>query len=381
MTPGGSGFFLLSYQGQRLALLSQDHTRSYTSPSPPGVLDLRFYVIENEPLWRDLIQGLRGPLIGRLQRALDAGDLGLTRRLRSPTGTTTSFSYNLTGVQLKELVDDPEQVRIGPACIGKTLRLSPHPVVSARTGWLQSPPAPVTPPVGEGIEVEVGRYALRSFDLGQGTLGSLFKRGHSWENGVAIAKCLADNPCAEPPTQDCKCGLYGTLTLDQLCIEYANRARYAVAVFAAQGRTFLGTKGLRTAAARVVAYWCESPRQKKVLSTCAPQATHFADITEMLAAYKFPEYTGSPYAFRRYRSQSEEQDRVDMLALYPSPPTGSSWANVAGLMTAGTPGGIAAVRDLVLPYPSAAMAPMAPVLRCGKCAQMISDCDCQTAGL
>ena len=146
-------------------------------------------------------------------------------------------------------------------------------------------------------DIEVGRYALRTFRLWGHRLDSLF-HDTSWNEGKAIASCffpvtLMDSSLdhKEVPEERCRCGLYGTLTLDQLVEEYPFRAGQSIAVFAAEGTTYIGSKGLRTAAGRVVAYWTR-PNDiyaDNVYRDVCPDAIKFDDVHVMLKAYRFPE--------------------------------------------------------------------------------------------
>lgn len=182
-------------------------------------------------------------------------------------------------------------------------------------------PLPVPPPKEAPKDellpdIEVGRYALRTFRVDKQRLKSLFQE-HYWDGGTAVAECLnKSKTCESSPSLNCMCGIYGTLTIEHLFKEYGQYARDCVAVFAAEGTTILGTKGLRTAAARIVAYWCTThveplydPRTEawggdvvrgevpfwrddgKYIGTFAkqcPDARRFESIEEMLEAYHFP---------------------------------------------------------------------------------------------
>ena len=165
-------------------------------------------------------------------------------------------------------------------------------------------------------DIEVGRYALRTFRVAHGQLRSLFK-DHTWENGTAVAACLPQlldygNSRAphQSPGEHCHCGLYGTLTLAQLAEQYSRHAATNVAVIAAEGTTYIGELGLRTAAARVVGYWTcdrlcgdDGPRYiidrahelalrrprswAEIYADQVPQAHHFPQMAEMLSHYGF----------------------------------------------------------------------------------------------
>lgn len=143
----------------------------------------------------------------------------------------------------------------------------------------------------DNIDFEVGRFALRTFLMYNGKPESLcantLGRGN-WVQGVCEANCyshlfergryprpsmryvrsrltgrIIDVVCepSEPkpnnhpaPDISCTCGIYGSLSLEHLQGQYRG-ARDLVAVIAAEGNTVVGTHGLRTERARVVAFW------------------------------------------------------------------------------------------------------------------------------
>lgn len=164
-------------------------------------------------------------------------------------------------------------------------------------------------PVGIAPDIEIGRYALRTFKITDEGLGSVVKK-FTWKNGVAIATCMADKNCKSPPGDGCACGIYGTLDLPALVRQYEHESRKCVAVIAAEGTTVIGNTGLRTAAARIVAYWCRreataggariesnGPLQlevsrplslRKFFAEQCPDAQHFEAMEQMLAAYGLP---------------------------------------------------------------------------------------------
>ena len=197
-------------------------------------------------------------------------------------------------------------------------------------------------------DIEVARYALRSFDTSRGKLGSLYQ-STTWDGGTAVARCLTAKHCASPPGDDCTCGLYGTLSLQQLVRDYRSRARHCVVVFAAEGPTIIGDKGLRTSAARIVAYWCarELPHMRgplaEVFAAQCPNARHFIEMDEMLSAYRFepmPEF-GEQERWREHREQTiRALGGLTYLRR-------SSWENVSPLLSAASPGGIAALKGLL----------------------------------
>lgn len=141
-------------------------------------------------------------------------------------------------------------------------------------------------------ELEVGRYALRTFTVSDHVLRSVSQSGVHWKDGVCVAKCLRygakleDDPDHVPPVEGCHCGVYATLNLASLVTQYS-AARKLVCVIAAEGQTIIGDVGLRTAAARVVAYWCT----RAVRPACVRElgdARYFDELGTMLETYDLP---------------------------------------------------------------------------------------------
>jgi hypothetical protein len=111
---------------------------------------------------------------------------------------------------------------------------------------------------GAATDLAVGVYALRTFAVADGKLSSVIQGAGHWDDGVCEARCVKD-PTHEAPADGCKCGIYGTHTLEALFSRYPEHSSRIVAVIAPEGRTVTGPKGLRTAFARIVAYWCAEP--------------------------------------------------------------------------------------------------------------------------
>ena len=168
-------------------------------------------------------------------------------------------------------------------------------------------------------EIEVGRHALRTFRFYPGAtsidpmtgyvtrrsglrLRSLYQDTY-WEDGKMVAECRKDRrsftiwasdemgptPCKEAPSLDCRCGLYGAVSADSLMTQYFLHARKTIAVMAAEGPTIIGTKGLRTSAARIVAYWVSEDQYVEAYSTC-DMATRYTDRSKMLSDFGFEDY-------------------------------------------------------------------------------------------
>jgi hypothetical protein len=171
-------------------------------------------------------------------------------------------------------------------------------------------------------ELEVARYALRTFSMHPyfgGTYGpqpdSLYRLGpvgrHGfgldsiWEDGTCTAQCLRDTygigrweaskgraflpapPGHKAPHMACTCGIYGAL--DYVCLQrqYAYEMSHITAVIAAEGRTVIGTRGLRTEYARVVA-WSGLGLYATVAERQFVDAKRFGTTMTMLDAYQLP---------------------------------------------------------------------------------------------
>jgi hypothetical protein len=140
------------------------------------------------------------------------------------------------------------------------------------------------------LDLAVGLYALRTFRTVDGQLASVVQGTGHWGNGVCEARCLKSSDADHKvPADDCHCGIYGTHTLEALFAQYGEFACRIVTVIAAEGRTVTGLTGLRTAAARIVAYWCAEPdRSRSEADVCAeqcPGARRFYDLNVMARLY------------------------------------------------------------------------------------------------
>lgn len=152
----------------------------------------------------------------------------------------------------------------------------------------------------------LGRYAVRTFtvDRRRGVLAPVSIAPHSdnigvdgravWEGGVCEARC-AHGHDHTAPDETCTCGIYGATSLGSLRSQFPDLAAGIVAVIAAEGTTIIGSAGLRTSAARVVAYWCHPgpafDDARKVFAKQCGQAHGFDDLGAMLAAHNIPATT------------------------------------------------------------------------------------------
>ncbi len=141
-------------------------------------------------------------------------------------------------------------------------------------------------------DIEIGRYALRTFrvDYLRHELQAVTRGPHHWKGGTCVAKCVKPYEMLipvgphEPPHKDCTCGIYGTLTLSSLA-QFGKYMNELVTVMAAEGKTIIGDVGLRTSAARIVAYWSPIRGIRKICEKQFPGATNFTDLSNMLTYY------------------------------------------------------------------------------------------------
>lgn len=173
-------------------------------------------------------------------------------------------------------------------------------------------------------DIEVGRCAVRTFFIDRRRRALLPIADHAdlfgcsddavaamWQGGTCVARCSAGHP-HEAPADDCTCGIYGATSLQSLRWQYRDPTATIVAVIAAEGPTFIGSAGLRTAAARVVAYWCyPGPKlddARAVFAEQCPAARAFTDLHHMLDAYDIP-------ATSWYRSDLMERNIAHRVSL------------------------------------------------------------------
>lgn len=148
-------------------------------------------------------------------------------------------------------------------------------------------------------EVEVARYGVRTFGIDTrhrqllplapgGIAYARLRREQVWAGGTCRAVCWR-NPHHVAPVDDCTCGIYAATSLQALHEQYRRPAQRIVAVIAAEGPTIIGERGMRTSAARVVAYWCApTPAMataREVMATECAGAVPYDDIDAMLVAH------------------------------------------------------------------------------------------------
>jgi hypothetical protein len=207
------------------------------------------------------------------------------------------------------------------------------------------------------LNFEVGRKGLRTFAVEKGRLKSPMSPGGPsyWDNGIAVAECRRwrdeddRENCTESPNENCRCGLYAMHTLDELFKQYGQWARQCVAVIACQGTTYIGTKGLKTASAQIIAYWTHEQAKVhlQVFRQQCPEAVGFTDIQEMLKTYGFPECDFKAAEPPRYdRPPPGYQVQMGPVS-FSSTGSPASWSKIEPLMRSATPGGVAAVKGLL----------------------------------
>lgn len=152
-------------------------------------------------------------------------------------------------------------------------------------------------------EVEVARYALRTFvvDFEHRMLQPvIMPPDNQWKGGVCIAQCVklyrraTIEDHTESPFEGCTCGIHGHFSLEMLRRNYRGQADDLLTVIAAEGVTFIANKGLRTQAARVVAYWSDNATIRSICHEQCDGAECFDDVGDMLAAYELARYEPKP---------------------------------------------------------------------------------------
>jgi hypothetical protein len=184
-----------------------------------------------------------------------------------------------------------------------------------------------------GMNLEVARYALRTFSLHQGSIirfddgrttmrhvepllssitGAWSTQPTPWIDGTCTAQCLANSvamgwriqvygepPRPEPepghtaPHEHCTCGIYGSLALSYLQVQYDDTTRI-VAVIAAEGQTIIGSRGLRTQHARVVAWWSGDEVVAEIATRQFKDAKRYQTVDAMLNDYQLPAKSDIP---------------------------------------------------------------------------------------
>ena len=162
--------------------------------------------------------------------------------------------------------------------------------------------------MSEESDLEVGRYALRSFEYFElhpypeiaeaysywddGRVRGFRSTSYhnqlrtDWSDGTCEAVCTKTHPRHEAPKEHCTCGIYGSLSYADLVAQFHGYTRLIVAVIAAEGVTFIGSRGLRTQFARVVAYSVRPDElPQRVAAHQFRDAQRYDTVFEMVEAY------------------------------------------------------------------------------------------------
>jgi hypothetical protein len=140
-------------------------------------------------------------------------------------------------------------------------------------------------------DYEVARRALRTFKIhDNGRLGPV-SQGSSddWIGGVCNARCLPGE-FHPAPYKGCGCGVYGALTAYDLIDQWSRFSSLCIMVFAAEGTTIIGPRGLRTQAARLLAYWSPYWGVRRRINKQFPNLVRYKRLQAMLDAYSLPFY-------------------------------------------------------------------------------------------
>lgn len=151
--------------------------------------------------------------------------------------------------------------------------------------------------MGEVKDLVVGVHAVRTFKLHRGQMHSISAPTGLWSDGVCEAVCYnlgfqakvsSNHPDLPAPQLKCSCGIYGSFFLSHLMGSYVKFAESVLTVIAAEGRTIVGTRGIRTERARVVAWWTPKLWATAVCTTQFVGAKRYRSMDSMLADYGIP---------------------------------------------------------------------------------------------
>jgi hypothetical protein len=206
-------------------------------------------------------------------------------------------------------------------CALRSFRWSVEPVEPKFKEYLDGlPPSPPPPPEEPGdppypppvppLSLGVSRFSVEfeppvlAVRLGWWDDGAVrvwrspsYSRSGDWEDGTCRAVCAIGSRRiiggklvrVEPhdaPHEGCSCGIYGSLSYADLIQQFRSNVKNIVAVIAAEGATIIGDRGLRTAFARVVAYWVTpDPIYRHVAAAQFKNAELYGSPLEMAEAY------------------------------------------------------------------------------------------------
>lgn len=140
---GGSGYTVLTWQGQRLAWCQSTNDRAPQPVAPAqavqpmdephpveivtaqavgaGTMELTFFELWNAPVWATL-PGFEGTtnLLDVLRRQVSLGEITIRKVIKSPTGTPRTRVYHNCVITD---FDESERVEIGTMTLPKTVRV------------------------------------------------------------------------------------------------------------------------------------------------------------------------------------------------------------------------------------------------------------------
>lgn len=156
-------------------------------------------------------------------------------------------------------------------------------------------------------EPRVGVVAARTFYVEGGRFQSVnaSHRDGGWDTGVAQATCKAtltvwrsyfyqrNLPDPDPlpvraheaPADDCTCGIYSFATAHEVAAQYAEPAGNLIAAIAPEGHAIEGSKGWRSASARILSAWVKSEDDRVALAENYPDVLFFEDLQRLFDEY------------------------------------------------------------------------------------------------
>jgi len=187
----------------------------------------------------------------------------------------------------------------------------------------------------------------------------VYDKADGWEDGTCEATCgnsaakmvtwggdvlSKTNQRHQPPDERCGCGIYAALSYADVLHQYRQHARHIVAVVAAEGVTIIGTRGLRTQFARVVAYWVDPgrpPRSMQRRRLWAPGrpvvVSREGVVGDELVDMEEPTYREvAALQFKDAQPFDDPQQMIEEYGLPLLPPAHASQSG--GFWTGGTPG-------------------------------------------
>lgn len=125
-----------------------------------------------------------------------------------------------------------------------------------------------------GLDLVVGMKSARTFCVADSWLSSIavnvpnihlepanYVRSiqNAWRSSYATAICKKNHPV---PTKECTCGIYSFRTAQEVSKQYGYASAKSLAVVAPNGLGVLGSRGLRSSGAAIVAMWLSKETKK-----------------------------------------------------------------------------------------------------------------------